>query len=76
MANAQTPVPTREERDISSFLRGGPRDGQGATKPRQGVEKALKDGINQRRLNVDELWQQAKAQRMQRVMATYLEALL
>lgn len=40
------------------------------------VLAALKDGINQRRLNVDELWQQAKAQRMQRVMAPYLEALL
>jgi predicted transcriptional regulator of viral defense system len=40
------------------------------------VLEALKDAINQRRLNVDELWQQAKAQRMQRVMAPYLEALL
>jgi predicted transcriptional regulator of viral defense system len=40
------------------------------------VLKALKDAISQKRLNVDELWQQAKAQRMQRVMAPYLEALL
>ena len=32
--------------------------------------------IGQRRLNVDELWRQAKPQRMQRVMAPYLEALL
>jgi predicted transcriptional regulator of viral defense system len=40
------------------------------------VLEALKDAINQRRLNVDELWQQAKPQRMQRVMAPYLEALL
>lgn len=40
------------------------------------VLEALKDAIKQRRLNVDELWQQAKAQRMQRVMAPYLEALL
>lgn len=95
VVSAQTPVLTREERDISSFLRGGPRDGQGAAKPWQGVEKslvdcfrhrrrlgmepvleALKDAINQRRLNVDELWQQAQAQRMKRVMAPYLEALL
>ena len=40
------------------------------------VLEALKDVINQRRLNVDELWRQAQAQRMQRVMAPYLEALL
>lgn len=40
------------------------------------VLEALKDAINQRRLNVDELWRQAQAQRMQRVMAPYLEALL
>jgi hypothetical protein len=40
------------------------------------VLEALKDAINQRRLNVDELWQQAQAQRMKRVMAPYLEALL
>jgi hypothetical protein len=40
------------------------------------VLKALKDAISQRRLNVDELWRQAQAQRMQRVMAPYLEALL
>ena len=30
------------------------------------VLEALKDAINQRRLNVDELWCQAQAQRMQR----------
>jgi hypothetical protein len=40
------------------------------------VLEALKDAISQRRLNVDGLWQQARAQRMQRVMAPYLEALL
>lgn len=40
------------------------------------VLEALKDAISQRRLNVDELWRQAQAQRMQRVMAPYLEALL
>lgn len=40
------------------------------------VLEALKDAIGQRRLDVDELWQQAKAQRVQRVMAPYLEALL
>lgn len=40
------------------------------------VLEALKDAINQRRVNVDELWRQAQAQRMQRVMAPYLEALL
>jgi len=40
------------------------------------VLEALKDAINQRRLNVDELWRQAQAQRMQRVMTPYLEALL
>jgi hypothetical protein len=40
------------------------------------VLEALKDAINQRRLNVDELWKQAQAQRMQLVMTPYLEALL
>ena len=40
------------------------------------VLEALRDGIAQRRLETDELWCQAKAQRMQRVMAPYLEALL
>ena len=40
------------------------------------VLEALRDAISQRRMNVDELWRQAKAQRMQRVMAPYLEALL
>lgn len=40
------------------------------------VLEALKDTISQRRLNIDELWRQAQAQRMQRVMAPYLEALL
>jgi predicted transcriptional regulator of viral defense system len=40
------------------------------------VLEALKDAINQRRLNVDELWRQAQAQRMQRVMTPELEALL
>ena len=40
------------------------------------VLEALKDAISQRRLNVDELWRQAQAQRMQRVMTPYLEALL
>ena len=40
------------------------------------VLEALRDAIGQRRLNVDELWRQAKPQRMQRVMAPYLEALL
>jgi hypothetical protein len=40
------------------------------------VLEALKDAINQRRLNVDELWRQAQVQRMQRVMTPYLEALL
>ena len=40
------------------------------------VLEALRDGIAQRRLETDELWRQAKAQRMQRVMAPYLEALL
>jgi len=46
---------------------------------RLGIEpvlEALKDAINQRRLNVDELWRQAQVQRMQRVMTPYLEALL
>ena len=46
---------------------------------RLGVEpvlEALKDAINQRPLNVDELWRQAQAQRMQQVMTPYLEALL
>ena len=42
----------------------------------EAVLEALKDAINQRRLNVDELWRQAQAQRMQRVMTPYLEALL
>jgi len=36
------------------------------------VLDALKDAINQRRLNVDELWRQAQAQRMQQVMTPYL----
>jgi hypothetical protein len=36
----------------------------------------LIDAISQRRFNVDELWRQAQAQRMQRVMVPYLEALL
>jgi predicted transcriptional regulator of viral defense system len=40
------------------------------------VLESLRDGIAQRRLDVDELWRQAKAQRMQRVMEPYLEALL
>ena len=40
------------------------------------VLEALRDAIGQRRLNVDELWRHAKPQRMQRVMAPYLEALL
>lgn len=40
------------------------------------VLEALKDAINQRQLNVDELWRQAQTQRMQRVMSPYLEALL
>ena len=40
------------------------------------VLEALKDAISQRRLNVDELWRQAQAQRIQRVMTPYLEALL
>jgi predicted transcriptional regulator of viral defense system len=40
------------------------------------VLEALKDAISQRRLNIDELWRQAQAQRMQRVMTPYLEALL
>ena len=40
------------------------------------VLEALRDAISQRRLNVDELWRQAKTQRMQRVMTPYLEALL
>jgi predicted transcriptional regulator of viral defense system len=40
------------------------------------VLEALRDAISQQRINVDELWLQAKAQRMQRVMAPYLEALL
>jgi predicted transcriptional regulator of viral defense system len=40
------------------------------------VLEALKDAISQRRLNVDELWRQAQAQRMQQVMTPYLEALL
>ena len=40
------------------------------------VLEALKDAINQRRLNVDELWRQAQAQRMQRLMTLYQEALL
>lgn len=40
------------------------------------VLESLKDAISQRRLNVDEIWQQARAQRMQRVMTSYLEALL
>jgi predicted transcriptional regulator of viral defense system len=40
------------------------------------VLEALKDAISQRRLNVDELWRQAQAQRMQRLMTPYLEALL
>jgi predicted transcriptional regulator of viral defense system len=40
------------------------------------VLEALKDAISQRRLNVDELWRQAQAQRMQRVITPYLEALL
>ena len=40
------------------------------------VLEALKDAINQRRLSVDELWRQAQAQRMQRLMTPYLEALL
>ena len=40
------------------------------------VLEALKDAISQRRLNVDELWRQAQAQRMQGVMTPYLEALL
>jgi predicted transcriptional regulator of viral defense system len=40
------------------------------------VLEALRDASSQRRINVDELWRQAKAQRMQRVMAPYLEALL
>ncbi len=40
------------------------------------VLEALKDAISQRRLNVDELWRQSQAQRMQRVMTPYLEALL
>lgn len=40
------------------------------------VLEALKDAISQKRLNVDELWRQAQAQRMQRVMTPYLEALL
>jgi predicted transcriptional regulator of viral defense system len=46
---------------------------------RMGMEvvlEALRDAIGQRRLNVDELWRQAKPQRMERVMAPYLEALL
>jgi hypothetical protein len=40
------------------------------------VLEALRDASSQRRINVDELWRQAKAQRMQRVIAPYLEALL
>ncbi len=40
------------------------------------VLKALKDAISQKRLTVDDLWRQAQAQRMQRVMTPYLEALL
>ena len=40
------------------------------------VLEALKDAISQRRLNVDELWREAQAQRMQRVMTPYLDALL
>lgn len=40
------------------------------------VLESLRDGIALRRLDVDELWRQAKAQRMQRVMEPYLEALL
>jgi predicted transcriptional regulator of viral defense system len=40
------------------------------------VLEALKEAISQKRLNVDELWRQAQAQRMQRVMTPYLEALL
>jgi predicted transcriptional regulator of viral defense system len=40
------------------------------------VLEALRDAIAQRRVNADQLWEQAKAQRMQRVMAPYLEALL
>lgn len=40
------------------------------------VLETLKDAISKRRLNIDALWQQAKAQRMQRVMTPYLEALL
>jgi hypothetical protein len=38
------------------------------------VLEALKDAISKTRLNVDELWR--LAQRMQRVMTPYLEALL
>jgi len=41
------------------------------------VLEALRDASSQRRINVDELWRQAKAQRLQRMMAPYLvEALL
>ena len=40
------------------------------------VMEARKDAISQRRPDVDELWRQAQAQRMQRVMTPYLEALL
>ena len=40
------------------------------------VLEALKEAISQQRLDVDQLWQQAKALRMQRVMTPYLEAIL
>ena len=38
------------------------------------VLEALKDAIQQRKLDVDVLWDQARAQRMQRLMTPYLEA--
>jgi hypothetical protein len=48
-----------------------------ADSPRARLPRAdWRDAISQQRINVDELWLQAKAQRMQRVMAPYLEALL
>ena len=78
MANAQTPVPTREERYISSFLRGGPRDGQGAANPWQGVEKALVDCFrHRRRLGMEPVLEALKdAINQRRLMAPYLKALL
>lgn len=40
------------------------------------VLEALKDAISQRWLNVDELWRQAQAQRMQRVLGPQARVLV